>query len=144
MSAVGGGTFGFPIGVNEVWKVRCVLPLTFTSTGGAKFQFTGPGTPTAVTITPMMGQYLDTTTGANGFRSEAPTAAFSTGFASYAAGGNQPNQYTSTTNGLPTIIEAVIANGANAGTVTLQVAQNSGAGTVVVGVGSEMRAERIN
>lgn len=148
------GNFDFAIAASEVWYVRYVIPLTFTGTGGFKAQITGPASPTAVTIIPVIGLTTYDSAGSpielTGFgsgvplmRREAVVAAFSTGIAAHnAAGGTTVDTYN-TTGGSTVIIEAVIANGANAGTITLQAAQNSANGTAVLGVGSFMLAQRL-
>lgn len=140
-------TMSVSVGVNEVWAIRCVMPLICGGTGGAKWQFTGPAAPTSVLIQPQTALYLDTTTGAvSGLVIGAPVTAFSTAFGDFNSAAGTANLYDNNatrSQGAVQIIDALIANGANAGTVTLQAAQNSSNTTLTLAIGSYMRAERI-
>lgn len=137
------GNFAFAIAANEVWQVEYIIPLTFTGTGGAKFQITGPSAPTAVTINALVPFYSATLSSAVP-RALATVTAFSTNIAAAdAAAAAGESSYSSTVAGAVIRITATIANGSNAGTVTLQMAQNTANGTVVAGVGSFMRAMKV-
>lgn len=135
-------TMSFSIGASEVWQATWYLPLSFGGTGGAKFQLTGPASPTAVTIT---GQYVRASTAAGGGFTTAFTAvtAFASDIASLAsaAGVASDSAYV---NNSPCFIEivATIRNGSNAGTVTLQAAQNNANSTTTIGLGAYMEATK--
>ena len=143
--AASSGSFAFAIGASEVWLAEFYIPLSFGGTGGAKFQLTGPSAPTGVNITGYA------TRGDNGISlGHATDIRFTavTAFSSDIAAANSAVYNTS-----PSVypndqtagiwIKARIINGSNAGTVTLQVAQNSSNSTTTLGVGSYMRAEKI-
>lgn len=140
------GTFSFPIGASEVWLVDYWMEVAFGGTGGVKFQITGPAAPTAVYITGKHTvQVADTGTNRN--LAHIPFTAgtaFSAAFADVASSAalGSTGQYL---QGAVTLVEARarIINGANAGTVTLQAAQNNANSTTTLGLGSLMRAERI-
>ena len=145
-------TFSFAIAANEVWAVTYYLPaISFGSTGGVKFQLTGPAAPTSVHITGLRSILVDTSPTDNTSKELStplsPVTAFSTDIAaassiatttSLSAG----NYYNSASTTFVTI-QARIINGSTAGTVTLQVAQNSATSTTTLSLGSTMRAERL-
>lgn len=142
-------TMSFAIGANEVWQAEYWIPLTFGGTGGAKFQLTGPSAPTAVAINGTYGNAA-VTGGDPGGVLEFPTVtAFSTtinGVNSAASVTSPVGAYVASggaITGTAILIRAVIINGANAGTVTLQAAQNSSNSTTTLGIGSYMRAMRM-
>ena len=145
--AASSGSMSFAIAANEVWSVRYVVPLSFGGTGGIKFQLTGPAAPTAVTL---MGWVANVARADGGAASGQATESFPvvTAFSTALVSLNSSNGLSvgtinyAITNPLVEII-ATIANGANAGTVTLQAAQNSASSTTTLGVGSFMRAEKI-
>lgn len=141
------GTFTFTVAASEVWIAEYWIDCTFSTTGGVKFQIAGPATPTDVQIT---GTQYVTTTDTNADRYEAtkpldPVTAFATNIASapsIATSARIAGQYWNTDP--PGIyIRAIIRNGANAGNVTLQAAQNTAAGTTTLGLTSFMRARKI-
>lgn len=139
--------FSFPIAASEVWRVEYWIPLAFGGTGGAKFQLTGPSAPTSVSITGTAGMIGIPDTGAAIFVADrviSPVTAFS----STIEGRNSAASFTdgAYASGFPALmqINAVIINGANAGTVTLQAAQSSSNSTTTLGLGSYMRAEKLN
>src|SRR3990167_770547 len=118
--------FSFAIAANETWAVTLYLYVTQSSTGGWKSDFTVPA-------------------GATGWH----------GILIYAAGASegvdfQPDVTVAVVNTVSAtdnlvIIEAVIVNGANAGTVQLRWAQNAAAGdTVVKGASSFMERQKLN
>ena len=137
------GNFDFPIAANEVWRVEYDIPMTFTGTGGAKWQLTGPAAPTAVSIRPYVPLDNNTAAGALVPEWEAETTAFSTPFGAHNAAAGTDHLYVTAANGGNMRIIAYIANGANAGTVTLQFAQNTANGTTVAGIGSMMTIMRL-
>lgn len=141
--AASSGSFAFAIAANEVWEVTYLIPLTFGGTGGAKFQLTGPSSPTNVDITGTYGHAIAGSLGA--FESRIATVtAFSSDINSQAsiAATTGNVEYT---NNAPTGIEIVarIINGANAGTVTLQAAQNNSNSTTTLGLGCFMNAQKV-
>ena len=148
VDVVGAGspaTFTFPVLANEVWRVKYFIPMTFTNVGGAKFQLTGPAAPTAVAIISQPWLYNATSAAAAGIpKMQAPVTSFSSTFGAFAAAATTDNTYTSSSATTMLVAEAVIQNGATAGDVTLQIAQNTAAGTVVVGLGSYMEAEKMS
>lgn len=152
-----GATFAFAIGVNEVWRVRYVVQVSFGGTGGVKLQLTGPAAPTAVAIIATAPiQLRDSTTAsmispASGtaqsaaFVPLAVTTAFSTPFANYSSSNSATtDQYGLDLNRTWIFVDAIIANGANAGSVVLQGAQNSSNSTTTFGLGCSLKAERIS
>ena len=148
------GNFAFALAANEVWVVDCYIPMTMSGqsagAGGAQFRLTGPASPTNVAITGTFG-------GACGNGIGGPSAAFAVpfsaviAFSSAFAGFNSNNadagngsQYSNNTATFVQIY-AVIRNGANAGTVTLQAAQNSSsASATILGLGSIMIANKVS
>ncbi len=158
VSAAGSSTFAFTPGASEVWLVDILLNMTFTSTGGFKLQFTGPASPTRVDINTLLPLQVTDAAGANSFVTQKYpltveanlSTAFSATFAAHAATTTSGASGTYDTNGpglgtasWPLRITALIANGSTSSAVTLQAAQNSGAGTAVIGIGSWMTARRI-
>jgi hypothetical protein len=138
------GSFAFAIAASEVWEVEFWIPLAFGGTGGAKFQITGPAAPTSVDIT---GTFVSGSVG-----DSAPTVRLFTAVAAFSSDINAANSAavgattTGYNNSAPSSgirIHARISNGANAGTITLQAAQNSANSTTTLGIGSFMRAERM-
>lgn len=139
------GNFAFTVAANEVWQVEYYLPIDFGGTGGAKFQLTGPSAPTAVLIKGSYSAYIPAGSGDAAATRWAPissTTAFSTPFAANNNGSTLGN-YSSTTGLSDIRILATVINGANAGTVTLQAAQNSSNSTTTLGIGSYMRAYKV-
>lgn len=141
-------TMSFAIGAGEVWEAEYWVPLAFGGTGGAKFQLTGPAAATGVNIT---GTYVQNDTSntvivPNPF---APVTAFSADIASAASGGvaagagTYYNAAAAGANSCFINIRVRIINGVNAGTVTLQAAQNNSNSTTTLGLGSIMNARRI-
>ena len=139
-----GSTFSFSIGANEVWEVEYWIPLAFGGTGGAKFQITGPAAPTAVTIGGWYGggdpaaggqAVVGTITNVSAFSSDVNARNSEPAVSGIQTYANNVQSFIR--------IVATIANGANAGTVTLQAAQNSSNSTTTLGVGSKMRATRM-
>lgn len=150
------GNFAFPVLANARYKARFVLPLVFGGTGGVKLQLTGPAAPTlvridAVSSSTWVAQSNDTV--ASGETSVLATApfwaatAFSSGSGLNSVSG-APSSGTSGSNilnagGTTIIVDVFIVNGANAGTVTLQGAQNSSNSTTTFSIGCYMIAERL-
>lgn len=138
------GNLAAAIAPSEVWQYEWLVPLTFTGTGGAKFQVTGPATPTAVAITPYLPLFSATGGNLPFVFYEAATVAFSTPFGAHnASAALTDNTYNSSANGGLARITAYVANGSTAGTVTLQFAQNSANGTTIAGIGARLTATRI-
>lgn len=137
-------TMSFTVAANEVWIAEYWIPLTHSTTGGTKFQITGPASPTSVDIT---GQYVRTSSviGTGGVTDQfTPVTAFSTAIASQvsAAAGTSEVAYINNAPGSSIRIQLRLINGANAGTVTLQAAQNTATGTTTLGIGSIMQATK--
>ena len=150
----GATTMSFAIAASEVWNVTYRLPLAFGGTGGVKFQLTGPASPTAVSIGVLQSAItvaVDTVYQTVAASRSTSAAAFSTAFAdrNSNAGGSLIGTVDNTYNNFIAAtsqwveITAFIANGANAGTVTLQAAQNSSNSTTTLGIGSHMRADKV-
>jgi hypothetical protein len=141
-------TFAFAIAPNEVWDVDYWIPLAFGGTGGVKFQLTGPGTPTDVNITGVRSvSQRETGPGASSvfMLPFAAITAFSTDVAAGDSAASSSQTVDKYPNDIPALahIKARIINGANAGAVTLQAAQNSSNSTTTLGIGSTMRAEKV-
>lgn len=146
-----GATFSFAIAANEVWEVLYHIPLAFTGTGGVKLQLTGPAAATSVAI---MGTH--TINRANGAATDVQTVQYATQAAAFSSNfGSANSENGATTSNVynnqggsstPQIVveaRARIINGANAGTVTLQAAQNSSNADSILGLGTFMRADRL-
>lgn len=135
------GTFSFAIGANERWTVDVYIPLTFGGTGGAKFQFTGPAAPTSVAVN---GEYGNAAAGDPGYVTQiAVVTAFSSDINSKASSTASASTYLNAGPSSFIHLKAVINNGANAGTVTLQAAQNNSSTTSTLGIGSVMVAQKV-
>lgn len=145
------GNFAFPVVANGVYRVHIELNVTYGGSGGLKLQLTGPAAPTLVhvyTVGPSGVQQ-----GADGGTNveDAFTHTFAiefaavTGFSSAFVSTN-----SSAVDNVPYLvngrlyIDALIVNGANAGTVTLQGAQNSSNSTTTFGAGCWMEARRLD
>lgn len=144
------GSFAFAIAASEVWEAYYYIPLSFGGTGGAKFQITGPSAPTNVDITGYDNRLVSTSTTDNlcqpMLNPFSAVTSFSTGFVTVNSVATQTTADAGKYwTGLPTLVfvRARITNGANAGTVTLQAAQNSSNSTSTLGIGSTMFARRI-
>ena len=122
----------FAIVAGEIWTAEFHLTCTGSTgdTGGMAFQLTGPASPTTV-ATSTFGN----TTGIAVFSDDNQTA-FSTPSQAYMINA------VAFTGGVH--IYAYIANGANAGTVTLQFASVTGTQSNSVLKGSYMTARKIN
>lgn len=122
-SVVGGAgqTLQFSVEANTNYVGYCyILWQGSAATTGPKFQFTGPASPTAVSIS------MDSAVTATSLIYASATA-FSSAVAN-------SGTVTTATN-LPAHIQFSVLNGANAGTVVLQAAAN-GAGTLTIQPGS--------
>jgi hypothetical protein len=141
-------TMSFVIAANEVWVAEYWIPLATDGTGGVKFQLTGPAAPTGVNVTGMVTPVGDVTTGSNMLSTPFQAAtAFSAAFVSRnsVTAGTTVDAIRGNIVAVPGLvhIRARIINGANAGTVTLQAAQNSSNATTTLGIGTVMRAEKV-
>lgn len=144
------GSFAFAIAASEVWEVDYFLPLSFGGTGGVKLQLTGPAAPTSVAIngTNVIWRTASTTD-SKAFNHVLPittVTAFSSSIAaadSVAAAVGDDGVYANNGGSVFVHIHACIVNGANAGTVTLQGAQNSSNSTTTFGLGCYMKAQRL-
>jgi len=123
-SVVGGtanGGLSFPVAASQTYHANCYITWQGSAnTTGPKYQFTGPGSPTAV----VLGVFSNIT-------SSTYTAGVVTAFATPFA---NAGTVTATTN-FTDWVALTVVNGANAGTVVLQMAAN-GAGTLTVQPGS--------
>ena len=104
------GTIGLstPIAANQTMKLKLWIPITVGATGGFQFQIVVPAAPTLVVSTT---KFVNTV---------APAIVTSVQTASVAVGNalaNAGNHFVE--------VDAVVVNGANAGTVDIQVAQNT-------------------
>jgi hypothetical protein len=122
------GNLAFDIAANETWSAQFYLPVTFGGTGGLKLQLTGPATPTLVRISGQYAGYYND--GGSVVISSYPfpiatVTAFSSAIIALASNGVTSANIVS---GM-IILSVLIVNGANAGTVTLQGAQNSASST---------------
>jgi hypothetical protein len=136
-------TMSVTVAANEVWRIEYDIPITVTGTGGARFQITGPSAPTAVSIRGSYPSIVDTSAERAMLWDTAVTAFASDIVAHNASAATTQNLYNTSANGGNVRIVAYVANGANAGTVTLQVGQNSANGTAVIGIGATLRAEKM-
>lgn len=140
------GTFSFPIAASEVWLAEYWIPVSFGGTGGVKFQISGPAAATSVDITGehTIAQVEDAGGGINVFMLPfTAVTAFATNIAaadSQAAPGT--GVYSSSVSTI-VLIRLRVINGANAGTVTLQAAQNSSNSTTTLGIGCTMQALKV-
>jgi hypothetical protein len=134
------GDLAVAIGASEVWLIECHMSVSFTSTGGLKVQLTGPAAPTAVSVTGTYGTI---------FTSAAADSIAVSGFGQvnsfssnlFAVNAGTANGAFNTSTGT-VIFAALVSNGVNAGTVTVQAAQNSAAGTTTINT-SWIRAQRV-
>ena len=139
------GTLSFDAVASGVYIADYYVPVSFGGTGGVKFQITGPASPTNVDIT---GDRTRGDAGAVGSLAiQSPftaVTAFSSDIAAFnsntcgASASTYPNDQPALVH-----IRLRLRNGANAGTVTLQAAQNSSNSTTTLGLGSTMTAKRI-
>lgn len=154
-------TMSFVAGANQIYAITLRLLLSYSTTGGFKLQLTGPAAPTRI-IQSSLHMYLkETAIGGSatpywsrGFLiSGAPSPiTLATAFFASDSAANLVERLDSAT--VPTegawvasgnVFEFRILyfNGANAGTVTVQVAQNSAAGTSTVSADSSMVAQLV-
>ena len=140
------GDFAFYAAASEVWMATYYIPLSFGGTGGFKCQIAGPATPTNVDITGEVNTAVLSTEGTSNVAAMhpiVPVTAFATNIV--ASDGNAApgaGTFDSDLAGLVRIHLRLI-NGATAGIVTLQAAQNSSNSTTTLGLGSLMTAKRI-
>lgn len=104
------GTIGLtcPIGANETQKLKIWIPITVGATGGFQFQIVVPAAPTLVRSTTKIVNTV------------APAIVTSIQAASVAVGNALANAGSHWVE-----VEAEVINGANAGNVDIQVAQNT-------------------
>lgn len=125
------GNMGFSIAASEAWEVEWLIYVSTAVAGGFKFQITGPASPTTVQagVGYQSNDYDGTTGQARGWvENLAAGTAFSSNLVFVGGGaGNSDNQRAGGVR-----ISALIVNGANAGTVTLQCAQGSASGTTTI------------
>lgn len=138
------GDFDFSVVANGVYVARFILPVTFGGTGGLKLQLTGPASPTLVRVD-MFGQLNvktedDPSTPSTTYSDIYRRLQEATSFAAILA--RDSNGTTGILNST-FIAEVLIVNGANAGTVTLQGAQNSANSTTTLAIGSRMEVTRV-
>ncbi len=146
-------TFAFAIGANEKWIAKYHIQVDFGGLGGLKLQLTGPSSPTLVSGYAKSTQLVQD--GANDANvSMMPTAPFTAFSASVIAqdstailGGNTKFYIQEGSSGLIqnwVEVDVLIINGATAGTVTLQAAQNSSDSSTTLGTGCFMEARKIS
>lgn len=135
------GSLAFSVAANGTYRVKWRLHVTALGTagsGGLKCQITGPAAPTNVLVQ-AFAPWVHTAGGADYSPMYATYGA--TAFSAAILNSNRVD--TTATPGITTgefIIEATIVNGANAGTVALQAAQNTAAGTTTI-TGADMTYE---
>lgn len=148
------GSMAFSIAANEVWEARFIIPVSFGGTGGLKLQLTGPAAPTAVRVSGSYTAHVYDSVG--GALTSPPRSlpaqlagatAFSSSFlakdsAAEGAGSAQSGNLNNSSESL-VVVDVFIANGANAGTVALQAAQNSSNSTTTLAIGTRMTARRL-
>ena len=149
------GNFAFPVVASGVYRARFVLPLTHGGTGGVKIQFTGPAAATLVRYDSLASAVWVAQSNDSGAATETSVLAaaeLDAGTAFSSSGGlnsvtSAPTSGTSGTNLLAAntivTIDLLVINGANAGTVTLQGAQNSANSTTDFVAGCWMEARRV-
>lgn len=138
----GSGTASFYADASAVYQAVYWIPLSFGGTGGAKFQFTGPAAPTNVDITGTFGSAGTTDAAAHLFTAVAAFSADINAVASAAAGGGN-SAYMNAAPGSFIEIHLRLTNGATAGLVTLQFAQQNANSTSTIGIGFTMTVRRI-
>lgn len=141
------GTFKFRAEASGVYIADYLIIFSNGATGGLKLQITGPSAPTSVSITGTREVYAaDANTSVYAALLPAPFTTV-TAFSSDVAAAN--SNAAGTANVYPTAAVAAIRvrlrliNGANAGDVTLQAAENSASDTSTLQVGCTMIAQRI-
>lgn len=121
------GGMSFPIGANETWHFRMFVqadgPWVANTNGGIAFQITGPAAATGMALSCVGPGYV-TAVAADG--SGSFKSAFVNAFAAAIGGQGAGVGWGFSGTGVRSvfIIEGTIRNGANAGTVQLQHAQN--------------------
>lgn len=139
------GNIAFSIAPNEIVRAKYILPVTFGGTGGVKLQLTGPASPTVVRVD-ATGEMTKQTYGGptdgityTAFQTALGNAtAFSASFVAKNSGSGAGDLIQAGT----IYVDALIVNGANAGTVTLQGAQNSSNSTTTFAIGCQMVVDR--
>lgn len=136
------GNMAFAIAASEAWEVEWLLYVSTEVAGGFKFQLTGPAAPTTVQLGAgyQTNAYDGTTLRRGGWVENFATATVFSGDIVSVAGGNSAGATLQVAGGVR--ITGLIVNGANAGTVTLQGAQNSASGTTTISAG-RMFARRV-
>lgn len=149
------GTMSFAIAANEIVHCRFRIPISFGGTGGVKLQLTGPSAPTLVRIDAfseaLVGAGQDSVTNNESdtiaYRRLGTATAFSSSFVALNSPAATVNSTVNAVLGIPQagttiVVEVEIVNGATAGTVVLQGAQNSANSTTTFAVGSSMAVEK--
>jgi hypothetical protein len=132
------GNLAAAVAAGRTYRVRIRMYLSALGTagsGGLKVQLTGPAAPTKVFA---IGRASWTFVSGGADYPSSELVSFATAFSSTIL--TEPNVNTTVASGLqaggvsPEVveIEAVIVNGVNAGTITLQAAQETGAGTTTI------------
>ena len=119
------GSLAFAIAASEVLLVEFTLYLSTAAAGGYKFQLTGPASPVAVQTEVIQSITLSANPTLRGTMSAG--SAFPHVMAQANGGAGDGNQSAGIQR-----YASLIVNGANAGTVTLQGAQNSASGTTTI------------
>ena len=140
---------------NEIVHCRFRIPISFGGTGGVKLQLTGPSAPTLVRIDAfseaLVGAGQDSVTNNESdtiaYRRLGTATAFSSSFVALNSPAATVNSTVNAVLGIPQagttiVVEVEIVNGATAGTVVLQGAQNSANSTTTFAVGSSMAVEK--
>lgn len=154
------GNFAFDVAASGVYVAHFELPITFGGTGGLKMEFSGPAAPTAVSWQcrgpKVVATARDSGAGFNNGQAVlmglpnigSEQTGFSTATAIGDSGGvavtDSSGNYTAGLVNGTFVVDLLVVNGVNAGTVTLRAAQNSANSTTTFAVGSRMRAWRVS
>lgn len=151
------GDIAFALAANTTYLLRLLISVTAMGTqnsGGLKLGLTGPASPTRITVFGKIPYHMAQGSDSNA-DNEVPVEsrlhqlyASNSTFGQFIALNNAATPATGSASGATTGLwefEIYIANGANAGDVTLQAAQNTAAGTTtfdeVVAVLTKLTAE---
>ena len=156
VTAATGGTFSFYAEANGIYLIEASVPVTYGGTGGIKMQATGPAAPTLVRFDAFgyalsqqtLDSNNDTEKEVSAWAPIGSATAFSSSFVALNTPAVSSGGATGTLSGLlatggPIRIVGIVVNGASAGLVTLQAAQNSANSTTSLGIGTQWKVERV-
>ena len=148
------GNFAFAVDANTAYRFHQELNIGGVGTqnsGGVKLEWTGPASPTRIIIQGLYPAYIAQTADA-GTDNEYPFQSYIdvdnsvTSFGAYLQSNAAPTPAAGSATGVRTgryVFDILFVNGANAGTVTFQMAQNTAAGTSSIEHGF-VYAQRLN